>query len=226
MSTKVFYKNKLSIKSMALTSIMLALNAIFSFVSNTYLPLPFLSSFLTFDISLIFLVPIIFLCDKKWWIIASFGSGLFTFLWSGVGGWVGAIFNVIVNVCFSFLFFCSKKIYTKDNKLNKKSFIFSLVVKLIIIILFNCLLNGFLFTPLYWWTFNVINSPNFLLAEKIYNSNESLRLYLFYMPNYWSGIFTLYSLFSLLKFGAIFLLSIPLVMLMYKTNVINSFKLG
>lgn len=221
------YNNSLRIRSMTICSILLSFYCIFSFFCNSYFPIPFLGSFLNLDISLVFLIPIVFICKKEWWISSAIISGLFNFLWSGIGGWVGAIFNILVNIFTLTSFWIVKiLIFKKDGKevkYLKTKILLSLFVCLILITLFNCIINGFIFTPLYWWTFSIINQPSFILAQQAYESDESMKVWLLFFDNYWDGIFALYSAFNFLKFGVVFVILFPVIIILYNSKIIQEY---
>lgn len=224
-SIQIVSNETIRIRSMTLTSVMLGFYLIFAFFCNTYLPIPFLGGFLNFDISLFFLIPLVFICSSKWWVSAGIIGGLMCFIWAGSGGWVGAIFNIVVNLLTLGSFFVLKIVFI--DLTSKKFLVFKLLLilflSLIIIIFINCLLNGLIFTPLYWWTYSIIKIPSFVEAENTYNSNDSLRVWLLFVPKYWDGIFALYSAFNLLKFGVISILMFPLLLIMYKSNIVNNY---
>lgn len=223
---RIISDNAVRLRSMTITAVCLAFYAIFAFFCNTYLPLPFLANFLNLDISLVFLIPLVFICPIKWWISSSLISGFFNFLWASSGGWVGALFNVIVNFT-TLLVFYFLNIFLLERKKNKKHFVFylilSLIIALVVLVLFNCFINGIFFTPLYWWSFGIITSPSFLFAQQAYESYDSLKVWLLFIPNYWDGIMTLYSIFNSLKFGITFVLLFPLLIVIFKSKIVNHF---
>lgn len=214
-------KDSVKTKSMTLSAMSLSFYTIFAFIGNTYFPLPIFGNFLNLDISLVFLIPLAFMCSVKWWFTSAFLSGFFNFLWAGAGGWIGAIFNVMVNVFTLFVFWGLKKLIIKNNKekLLKIKIALVIFISTIICILFNCVINGILFTPLYWWSYQ-IGPASFIEMEKIYNSTESLHGYLLFIPKYWPAIFATYGSFNLLKFGLVGILLFPLIIIMYKSKII------
>lgn len=219
----VLSNETIRIRSMTITSIMLGFYAIFAFFGNSYFPIPFLGNFLNMDISLVFLIPLVFICNAKWWLSAAVISGFFNFLWAGAGGYVGALFNIVLNTLTLTSFFISKCLIIKKLTNIKLRILILLFVNLLTVILMNCTLNGLFFTPLYWMTYQIIKTPFFIEASNVYNNSDSLKSWLLFIPDYWTGIFGLYSAFNLLKFGVICLLLFPILIVIYKSNIVNSY---
>lgn len=240
-----------SIRSMVITAILLALYIIFCYVGNTFFHLTFLANFLNLDFSLVFLIILVFICKWQWWLFAGIVGGLANFLWAGVGGYVGVIFNIILNLTTLSFVFLMKHFFIErcvsNNKLNqvtntvndslnhkKKSFkkihgielriLTICVITFIYSIILNCLLNGILFTPLYMQLYHMTQSAWFIETAKEYNANPNALL--LFIPDYWTGIFTLYSAFNAIKFGLVLSLSFVLLVLRYKTNIVDNYFLS
>ncbi|MDE5774795.1 MAG: hypothetical protein K2H51_00490, partial [Malacoplasma sp.] len=69
--------------------------------------------------------------------------------------------------------------------------------------------------------------PNawFIDVQNIYNSSfgEGARLFLLFIPDYWSGVFALYSAFNAIKFGVVIVLIYPILLLLFKTNLASDY---
>ncbi|MDE7075329.1 MAG: hypothetical protein K2O21_01680 [Malacoplasma sp.] len=240
-----FYsKNSIRIRSMAITAMMLALYIIFAWIGNQFFHLAFLASFLNLDISLIFLIPLVFICNWRWWLFAAIVGGVSTFMYAGAGAWIGAVYNIVLNVVtLSFVFWLKiwiidknyffKKINNQKKENLKFLFKFEFKAGLISIITFvfsvfiNSLLNGLIFTPLYmnFYFSDIFPNAWFIDVQNIYNSSfgENARWFLLFIPDYWSGVFALYSAFNAIKFGVVILLIYPILLLLFKTNLASDY---
>ncbi|MEG0879400.1 MAG: hypothetical protein RSE95_01900 [Malacoplasma sp.] len=212
------------IKKIAITSIFLAL-AILTSLGTNFVKIGFLADFLSLDISLIFIIPLIFICSYYW---AAFGAivlSLFTFLWPG-NIWIGVVFNLIVNITFVTLVWLFHKFINIKLISNKSlSLTINLVLSTLISSLFFTWLNGMLFQPLWWWFYGLSNnSVSFVEVAKLYNLGIISNSLLLWIPNYWGGIFALYISFNLLKFTIISIITFSLVMILFKSNIIERFN--
>lgn len=235
-----------SIRSMVITAVLLALYIIFCYLGNTFFHLTFLSSFLNLDFSLVFLILLVFICNWQRWLFSGIVGGLANFIWAGTGGYIGVIFNIVLNVTtLSFVFlmkcifipkningkFIKSKLFIDEQEkikdsINTKNFGIELRILIICSITFvyslitNCLLNGIIFTPLYM-QYYLNMSAWFIKTAKEYNANPNA--FLLFIPDYWTGIFTLYSIFNSIKFGLVLTLSFLLLVLRYKTKIVNNY---
>lgn len=212
----------LKIRKMTLTACFLAIAILMSYIGNTYMPLSFLGNYLNLDISLVFIIPIIFACGLYWSNFAGIVAALFIFAWQGDGVWIGPVFNIVVNIVivnliYLLYFQCFKKI----NLSFYIKLLITFIVMWIFLIIFCSFINGILFTPLYWQYFGFIKTPSFIDAEKSYNQNPNI--YLLYIPTYWAGIFGLYSIFNGLKFGIVFVILYPVLVGLIKANVFDKY---
>ena len=212
----------LKIRKMTLTSCFLAIAILMSFVGNTYMPLTFLANYLNLDISLVFIIPIIFACGLYWSNLAGIVAALFIFAWSFEGGWIGVVFNIVVNIAVVNLIYLLYFVFLKKFKLN---FYIKLLITFItmwfFLIIFCSFINGILFTPLYWQWYGYLKTPSFVDAEKLYNENPTI--WLLYIPTYWAGIFGLYSSFNSLKFGIVFFILYPVLVSLIKAKVFDRY---
>ncbi|MCF0217460.1 MAG: hypothetical protein HUJ42_00235 [Malacoplasma sp.] len=245
-SNSYLSKSSIQIRSMVITAMLLALYIIFAAIGNLYFKMTFLASFLNLDISLIFLIPLVFICRWQWWMFAAIAGGLANFIWAGVGGYIGAIYNVVLNVItLSFVFLLKFLLFDKQNKkainedannlvnnnqserLKYWKIVAICIISFAYSILVNCVLNGIIFTPLYMNLYmpKSFVSVSFIEVEKIYNNtnNSDARAMLLYIPNYWTGIFALYSAFNGIKFSIVFLVLIPILIMLDKTNIVNRY---
>lgn len=212
----------LRIKKMVITSIFIALSIITSFSTN-FISLPFLASFLTLDISLIFIIALLVITSYYWALFAGITLGCFSFIWSS-GIWIGAVFNIIVNVFTITIIWIFDKYVFKNIKNYWLKWGYNLISTLIIITFSFTLLNGILFQPLWWWFFNTpLKSISFIEAEFLYNNNFISHAFLLWMPNYWSGIFALYTSFNLFKFSIVFLIAFPAINVLIKSGMIEKY---
>lgn len=242
-SNSFYSKNSIRIRSMVITAMMLALYIIFSWIGNQFFNLAFLASFLNLDISLIFLIPLVFICNWRWWLFAAIVGGAADFLYAGAGAWIGAIYNIVLNVTtLSFIFLLKfwiidNNFFIKENnnqknylniflKFESKAFIVCFISFLFSVFI-NCLLNGLIFTPLYMNLYLSYIFPNawFINVENIYNSSSGAeaRWFLLFIPDYWTGIFALYSAFNAIKFGIVLILIYPILLLLFKTDIANNY---
>lgn len=226
-----------SIRSMCITAIMLALYMIFCYIGNTFFSLAFLADFLKLDFSLVFLIILVFVCKWQWWLFAGIVGGLANFLWGGSSsGYIGPLFNVVLNILtLSFLFLMKFVFIPKDIntlKQTKNKFHFGIELRILVIciitffysILINCLLNGIIFTPLYMQLYYHYDSVWFIDVAKKYNKNPNALL--LFIPDYWTGIFALYSAFNAIKFGLVLTMSFALLILRYRTNIVDNYFLA
>ncbi|WP_417568644.1 MPN527 family putative ECF transporter permease subunit [Mycoplasma bradburyae] len=190
---------------------MLALAIIFAYFSSL-IKIPFFSSLsLTIDISIVFLLPVIYISSLISALMLSLTLSLVHFIWNP-SNWIGIIFLTIINV-FVILIFCFLNwLFNKTNLKNKK--IKWLIIWILIIpismVLFSAI-NGILITPLYWWWFRAVKTINFIEIANYYNSTNNLRFFLLFIDDYWTGIFALYSFFNFAKFSLIAFFAIPLL---------------
>lgn len=197
---------------------MLGLGIIFSYFSN-WVKIPFFSQLsLTIDLSIIFIIPVIFLCSLAWALSNAAILSLLNFIWNG-SNWIGIIFLLLVNLVTVLLFYLLYIIFNKTKIRNKK---FKWLVIWVFVIILNTIiftvLNGIIFTPLYWWWYANGQFPlNFIEVQKIYNSTNYLQIYLLGIPDYWSGIWSLYTIFNLIKFILTAIFSIP-VLIFFQIN--------
>lgn len=208
------------IKHMVITSIFLALAILTSFGTN-FIKISFLGDFLSLDISLVFIIPLIFTCSYYWACLGSIALSLFTFLWPG-NIWIGVVFNVIANFTFVSLVWLFKHIFKKKKNINNSILlIINLSLSIIISSIFFTFLNGILFQPLWWWFFRVTDTIFFVEVAKQYNFGVIPHIYLLWIPDYWSGIFALYMAFNLFKFVIVSLITFIAITFIWKSNLIE-----
>ncbi|QMT98747.1 hypothetical protein H3143_01265 [Mycoplasma tullyi] len=190
---------------------MLALAIIFAYLSSL-VKIPFFSSLsLTIDISIVFLIPVIYISSIYSAVALSITLSLIHFIWNA-SNWIGIIFLTIINIftilIFAFLNWLLNKTKLKDKKV--KWLVIWILIIPILMVLFSAI-NGILITPLYWWWFRAVRTINFIEVAKFYNSSPNLRFFLLFINDYWTGIFALFSLFNLIKFSLVAFFAIPML---------------
>lgn len=193
-----------------------------SFLGNTYFPISFLGNYLNLDLSLVFIIPLIFACGLYWSNFAGIVCALFVFAWSANGGWIGVIFNIVVNVAIiNFIYLIYFVCLKKTKLIFYIKLLITFVLTLIFMMLFCSATNGILFTPLYWQWYGYMKTISFIEAEKIYNQNPTI--WLLYIPNYWGGIFALYSSFNAFKFATVFIILYPALCSLIRAKIIDKY---
>lgn len=201
MNSSIIYSidksKKEKIYNVTVTSIFTSLSIVISFVCKFFI-LPF-ASWLNVDVSIFTQVVIYILIKSKWSILYSIFSILLTsissLMWYGTGDLIGVFISFVSGALYLLIYYlCSNFIKIKNTKLY---IVTCLVISFVAITLLLTILNGILFTPMYW-SFLGYGSINFIESARIYNMNPNI--YLLNMPTYWSGIFTLYVSFNSIKF--------------------------
>jgi hypothetical protein len=80
-------------------------------------------------------------------------------------------------------------------------------------IIFLTIMNGLWLSPLFWKLFDN-KLPMYPGIKDYYNNNpngKGLHSFLFFIPNYWAGIWTVMGTGNLLKFGIISFLIFPII---------------
>ncbi len=191
--------NMILSKEIALTALLTGLAIIFSILSNFFI-VPF-ATWLTIDLSPLFIVSIYMFVKNHpiiYSVTSTIGVSLFTFINVGLAGWVGVLINICSNLTFLFMSIMFLKLFKKLFRNNKLYYLVSISFSCITTTFILTILNGILFTPLYWSYFINPRMISFIEAMNWYNENPSL--YLLYIPNYWAGIFGLYISFNIIKF--------------------------
>lgn len=210
------------IKNMAITSIFLSLAILTSFGTN-FIKISFLGDFLSLDISLVFIIPLIFICSYYWSILASTILSLFTFLWPG-NIWIGVVFNLIANFTFVTLVWLFTKAFNKKIIANNSISLFiNFSLSILISSIFFSFLNGILFQPLWWWFFKLTDTIFFVEVANKYNFGLIPHAFLLWIPDYWSGIFGLYISFNIFKFAIVSFITFIAITFISKSNLIEHF---
>nr|WP_255565862.1 hypothetical protein [Mycoplasma sp. E35C] len=190
---------------------MLALAIIFAYVSSL-IRIPFFSNLsLTIDISVVFLIPVIYISSLASSLLLASVLSLIHFIWNP-SNWIGILFLTITNIFTILIFYLLNLILNKTKLRSKKAkwLVIWLLIVPISMFLYSAI-NGILITPLYWWWFKAVNTINFIEVANYYNSVSNLRAYLLFINDYWTGIFSLYSFFNLIKFVLIAFFAVPLL---------------
>lgn len=185
-----------SIKKISILAMFLSLGIIFNYVS-TFIPF-FAFTFLNVDLSIVFVMLSFYLNGYWSAFFICFAIGFFGIFWS-TSGIIGPIILIISNLCFITIYFMFS-ILIKKKKLEILNLINSILVNSI----FLAIVNGIIFTPIFLNIFTDIDNMNFIEIANKYNSGiwyEKLKIYFMFIPNYWMGIFSLYTSFNLFKFS-------------------------
>lgn len=222
---QIVSQTTLRIRSMTLTSCFMGIAIIMSFIGNTYIPITFLGGYLNLDISLVFIIPLVFACGLYWSNIAGLITAIFVFAWSGSGAWIGAVFNIVVNLVVVNLTYVIYFIAFKKLRNFYLKILYTFIILYVFLIIFCSFINGILFTPLYWQWYGFLDSASFLDAQFFYESNtgDDIRVLLLYIPSYWGGIFGLYGAFNAFKFGIVFLILYPALVALIRSNIIDRY---
>lgn len=170
----------------------LALVILFNYLANF---MPF--GFLEFDFSLIFIVICFMYISKSGTFIIIFIRFLVGPSYSKLGydliSVIGHIILALTTLLFIFVYWFVNNFLQKiiTNFYIKQSI--SLTISVIVVSFIITLLNGFLFTPIYFYLFNSV--VNIHYQSLIVNWNQFKGLF-FNLPNYWLGIFVFYGTFN------------------------------
>lgn len=200
----IISKQTKKIRTITITSCLLSVSLFTSFITN-FIKISFLGSFLTLDISLVFIIPLIFICGFYSSFFTSIIVGAFSIFWSD-GSWVGTLVNIFVNIIVVLVISIFKLFLFKKNKQILLKIIIMFVFSLPIICIIISFFNAILFQPLYWWVFGYIKTPS--LIEAINKYNSSPNIFLLFINDYWKGTFTLYTIFNSIKLFITFFISI------------------
>ena len=212
------YTNNINFK-ITFSGIMLGLVIVFQYLEQF---MPMFNLFMNINLSLIFIMATIFVAGYRWGIVLLLlrfiiGPAISPLGYSPIGMWshfillsVGAIFMTI----FIFL----KKVLSKLISNEKISLVLVSLISIISTSIIVSLLNGSLFTPMYWHLMNGINfsiNESYLVYEKIKG------IAFFNIPNYWVGMFVAFGVGNLVKFtiisiGFISIWKIMSILKMYK----------
>lgn len=192
------------IRKITITSCLLSISLLLSFITN-FIKISFLGSFLTLDLSMVFIIPLIFICGFYSAFFSATIVGLFSFFWSD-SSWVGALINIFVNIVVVIVI----KVISIFI-LRKTNFVWiRLIIVFTLSLFFICLIvsffNAIFFQPLYWWLFGYIQSPSFIEASNKYNSEPNI--FLLFIDEYWKGTFALYTIFNSIKFFIVFFITL------------------
>ncbi|MGL5630334.1 MAG: MPN527 family putative ECF transporter permease subunit [Mycoplasmoidaceae bacterium] len=239
-NNKYFKKHKKNhpyiINKITIAAICTSISIIFSFLSSDtplgFSPLPI--TYLRINIAVVFLIIIFLITNFYFAVVANFISSLSAF----TGGPVAFLASFLSNMSYLIilywfnLFFLKvfdniKKKNDNDNDYRKIFLIcFPEIFSTIFISIFLAFLNGILITPLYWYSYEFINSPSFI--EAMYNwKNDfitSLRSKTFqafsFIDNYWQVIFIVYISFNLINFSicSIIVVNFKIILLKIKNK--------
>ncbi|MGL5246036.1 MAG: MPN527 family putative ECF transporter permease subunit [Mycoplasmoidaceae bacterium] len=183
------------VKKISVLSMLLSLGVIFNYVS-TFIPF-FAFAFLNVDLSVAFVLLAFSLYGYWSAFFMCFAIGLFSIAWSTTGI-IGPMILIVSNLSFISIYFLISKLIK-----IKKIEILNVIISIIINAIFLSIINGIIFTPIFLNMFTDIKTINFIEIANNYNSGlwyEKLKIYFMFIPDYWLGIFSLYTSFNLFKF--------------------------
>ncbi len=186
----IYYSTSKIIKDYTLSAVMLGLGILVAYLSH------FIRfNFLAFDFSLFTLVYLIYKVKYRFVYLVTILLSLANLL-HGSPSWIGTMVLSLNNLFFVTMVILSKKLFIpKRPKFYLNLWV--LVLSSFLTTVFNVIMNGILYTPLYWYTFKITPTLNFLEVQKIYEKHPTL--FLLNIKSYWLGIIALYTSFNLIK---------------------------
>lgn len=209
MSKQLFHaqKERSVIQKITFTGMMLSLVLLFQFLEK-FMPLGF--GYVNINITLLFILPVFYL-NGFWYgvgvLLLRFGLG--PLVSSGNYSTLNMVSQFVLLACesiailymflFSHLFDFIKKHILKLVVISSATIIATSITA--------ALLNGMLFTPLYWYVLGYIESPTISNAMEAYPYAKELY---FFIPSYWPAMFGVYITANIIKFSIIYVAYIPM----------------
>lgn len=170
--------------------------------------MPFAPGILNINLSVIFILATAYVIGYSWANLLLFlrlliGPGIGTTGYSMVGMWSHTIL-LIGGLLFLNIFLLMNKIVFKKFSV-KKNLLFTSMATIFIVSIVMTLLNGLLFTPVFFYLLKYIQSPTINNAMNVYPS-----ALFFGIPSYWGGIFTVFGSGNVLKYLIITIGFIPI----------------
>ncbi|MCP4336671.1 MAG: hypothetical protein GY679_02340 [Mycoplasma sp.] len=214
------YKDTSLNHKIAFTGIFFALAIILQSVAKF---MPFASTFIKINLSLIFILPIFYFAGMKFGIsalilrtISGFGIEMFIItvnppdkehinLFSIEAILFGHFILLLSSASAIFFMYCFSAAFSKIKKHNYKLLLISIFTTFTTTI-FLTILNMIFLTPAY---FAIISHKSFSVSEAIKTYNYVTEFY-FFIKNYWAGTFVVYFTGNLVKFSIIYIIYFPL----------------
>lgn len=197
-----YYSVSRIIKDYTMSAIFIGIAILINYTSN------FIKfEYLAFDFSLFTITLLSFKVRKRMVYAATIIISLANFINSSAG-WIGVMIVSLNNIFFITIFLILKKILI-NNKHKYWKLLLVHIIASFATIMFNVLMNGLLYTPLYWYSFKIASSINFIQVQKEYEIKPNL--YLLNFKKYWAGVFVLYFSFNLIKYTVITFISFILI---------------
>lgn len=204
------YQNRNLTQRLTLTGVFLALVILLQFFEKY---LPFANTYLRFNFSLLFILPIFFFSGPGWGIFAlilrfAIGPAMDP-LGYDITGIMGHLILLISSSVTIFIFFLMSWL-TLSLRNSKWKYWIVAILTIILSSIILTLLNGLLFSPLYWWAFNFLDHPSYLAAQTLYQNTSGLQVMHFGIKSYWGGIWAVYLSGNIIKYSLIFIVNYPL----------------
>ena len=194
-----------------LTGTMLALVVVFQYLEQF---MPWLGGALKINLSLVFIIMSWMISGYPWMIflllvrfVIGPSASLFSYTSIGIYSSFILLFSEAVFLINFIMFFYIFNFIIKNEMLG---LILILLCSTIVTTLFLTLMNGLWISPIYWHLF----APSIPLYPKIinyYHNTSGLHMYLFFIPNYWEGIWLVMGTGNLLKFAIVSICLFPII---------------
>ena len=193
------------------TGIMLSFVVIFQYLEHL---MPWLGGALKINLSLIFIIMSWLISGYPWMFLLLLirfviGPAFSSLSYTNVG--LYSSFILLFSESAFLLFFIISYYIIKLFIKNEVLFLcLVLIVSTIITSLFLTMMNGLWISPVFWHLFNP-QIPLYPGIINYYHDNTSLHTFLYGIPNYWAGIWSIMGTGNLLKFTIISLCIFPIL---------------
>ena len=204
------YTNNINFK-IAFTGMMLSLVILFQYLEKF---MPIFEIFMKMNLSLVFIMATLYVAGLSWASLLlilrfSIGPAVGKYGYSTLGIWNHTILLVMGSL-FIIIFYSLDKISHKIKINNNVRLLIISIISVLIISLIGPLLNGLLFTPVYWYLVPERPIPTASLYDAK-NAYQILKVPFFFgIPNYWGGMYAAYGLGNFLKYSLICAVFIPM----------------
>ena len=194
------YANNINFK-ITFSGIMLGLVIVFQYLEQF---MPMFNLFMNINLSLIFIMATAFIAGYKWAIgllllRLIIGPSISPLGYSSLGMWSHFVL-LSMGIIFMTVFIVLKKAFLKFITNKKISLILVSLISIISTSIIAGLLNGVLFTPMYW---HLMNNINFSINESYWVYEKIKGITFFNISNYWVGMMVAFGIGNLLKFTII-----------------------
>lgn len=204
------YKRHNLVYRITITGIFFALVLLFQYFEKF---MPFINTYLKLNFSLIFILPIFYLAGPflgLFVLILRFIFGpLLGTLGYDLAGIIAHLILFISTIITLFIYFLNTFLFKKINNL-KYRYLITAITTIVITAFILAILNGLLFTPLFWWAFKYLPIISYNDAKLMYQQNEFIQIAHFGLKNYWAGILVVYIFGNMFNLSIIFLVNYPL----------------